>query len=117
MRRIERSGCELLHVANAFAVGLPEPFLVGEIVLEILHVLAGRDAEPGQERIGEQRFADALAEVVDGGGLFWPGDAVFAFGAPHEDVPREEIDLDAPVVGVLHDRPPKSRSSRRWSAS
>ena len=40
---------QLLHVADAFAVGLPEPFLVGELALEVLHVLAGRDAETGQQ--------------------------------------------------------------------
>ena len=95
-------------IPNAFAVGPPEPALLGEFPLEIAHVLSGRDADAGEQRIGEDQLADAGAEVVDGlqVGLVG-GDAVLPLGAEGEDVPGEQVHANAPVRGVLHDLAPE----------
>ncbi len=72
------------------------------------HALAGGDAHAGEQRVGLHRlphagaeilFRDLAAQVV--------GDAVLALGTKGEDVPGEEIDLNAAVGGVLHDPAPE----------
>src|SRR5215471_8951011 len=96
------------RIPDTLAVGLPQPLLVGEFVAPAFHVFARRDPDPGQQRIGQYHLTDALTEIIDGGAIvLLRVDAVFAFGAPGEDVPSEDVGLDAAVVRVLHDVPPE----------
>jgi hypothetical protein len=97
-------------VADALAVGLPQPLLLGHF-LEAggRHALAGSDAEAREERIGLDRFADRGAEIRDRvGRRFFVGETVFAGGSEHEDVPGEEIDVHAPILRELHHVAPEA---------
>ena len=76
--------------------------------MSLRHVLAGGDAHAGEQRVGlhhlahagaEILFRDLVAQIV--------GDAVLPLGAEGEDVPGEDIDLNAAVGGLLHDPAPE----------
>src|SRR5436305_9828884 len=56
-------------IANAFAVGLPQPRLVIERSPRAAHVLARGDADACEQRIGLDGFPDTGAKVSDSLGI------------------------------------------------
>src|SRR4051794_6060223 len=84
----------LQSITDSFAVGLPEPFLLLEIVLAGFHLLAGCNSNACKQRIGQYRLPYTLPEVVDRCRVVLRlRDAVLALGTPREDIPCEQIHI------------------------
>ena len=102
------SGLQLERVLDAFAVGLPKPFLFRELVAALAHLLSGGDPDSRQQRVGQHEFSHACAKIIDGlliGLLVC--NAVLPFGSEGEDIPGDDIYVDSTVLRILHHLPPE----------
>ncbi len=99
----------LQRVANAFAIGGPKPlFLLSGTDLPVPHILARRNPDPCQKRVGLDQLADACPHVGDRRRIIHRvGNAIFAERAVGEDIPGEDIDLDSAVLRHRHDVAPE----------
>ena len=117
------AGLEFFCIKDAFAVGGPEPLFATKFIVAILHVFTGGEADTREIGIGEDKLTHTSTEVGDGAGVglvvvnaVETGVAfeVLLLAIPagrseavHPDVPGDEMDFDAAVLGVAHDATPE----------